>query len=54
MTESQQVAGQEVTTGPPAWLRKVGIETWDEFAKVFTVSCFCFTANTILLLGDKA
>ena len=35
----------------PSWLRSVGIHTKDEGLKVFTVTCFCFTANTILLLG---
>ena len=32
-------------------LGSLGIETWDEACKVLTVSSFCFTANTVLLLG---
>ena len=32
-------------------LSSIGIKTWEEAAKVATVTCFCFTANTILLLG---
>ena len=35
----------------PPWLDAIGIKTWDDAAKVTTVTCFCFTANTILLLG---
>jgi len=37
--------------GVPSCLRSIGIYSWDEAYKVFTVTCFCFTANTILLLG---
>ena len=36
---------------PPKCLHSIGIETWEDFSKVLTVSFFCFTANTILLLG---
>ena len=39
------------STETPACLAGIGIRTWDECCKVFTVTCFCFTANTILLLG---
>ena len=35
----------------PGCLKSIGIRTWEEASKVWTVSCFCFTANTILLLG---
>ena len=35
----------------PACLTTIGIQSWDEFSKVCTVTFFCFTANTILLLG---
>ena len=35
----------------PSCLHTIGIRTWEEGAKVLTVSTFCFTANTILLLG---
>ena len=33
----------------PGCLKSIGIRTWEEASKVWTVSCFCFTANTILL-----
>ena len=35
----------------PGYLSAINIRTWDEAAKVLTVTCYCFTANTILLLG---
>ena len=35
----------------PGWIGAMGIQSWDEAAKVATVTCYCFTANTILLLG---
>ena len=40
-----------IASEPSECLKSVGIRTWEEACKVLTVSCFCFTANTILLLG---
>jgi len=40
-----------IASEPSECLKSIGIRTWEEASKVLTVTCFCFTANTILLLG---
>ena len=52
MAQNQDVRSPEVVPAEvPSCLHTIGIRTWDEAAKVLTVTTFCFTANTILLLG---